>query len=194
MKYILTITLYSFLLLDTQEAKTQEEFWDESIIHKIHLEISNEEWKAMQPDHQRDVNNKNEDLKAKGEKQRKLHRSRFPWSQASITINGTRFNDIGIRYKGNASFNLMHGSLKRNLKIKLDWVKEKQNYFSIETLNFNAGGLDPSKLREALGYWVFRKAGLPAPMTTFAEITLTIPGRYDNEFLGFGRDFLGYIF
>ena len=67
MKYILTITLYSFLLLDTQEAKAQEEFWDESIIHKIHLEISNEEWKAMQPDHQRDVNNNNEDLKAKDE-------------------------------------------------------------------------------------------------------------------------------
>ena len=184
MKYFLTITFCSFLLLDTQEAKTQEKFWDESIIHQIHLQISNEEWEAMQPAHQRDTNNNNEDLEVKDEEQRKLHRSRFPWSQASITINGTRFNDIGIRYKGNASFNLMHGSLKRNLKIKLDWVKEKQNYFSIETLNFNAGGLDPSKLREALGYWVFRKAGLPAPMTTFAEITLTIPGQYDYEFLG----------
>ena len=184
MKYIPTITLCSFLLLDTQEAKTQEEFWDEEMIHEIHLEISNEEWEAMQPIHQREANSNNEDLEVKDKEQRKLHRSRFPWSHASITINGTRFNYIGIRYKGNASFNLMHGSLKRNLKIKLDWVKEKQNYFSIETLNFNAGGLDPSKLREALGYWVFRKSGLPAPMTTFAEITLTIPGRHDKEFLG----------
>ena len=34
-----------------------------------------------------------------------------------MTINGQRLNGIGVRYKGNASFNLMRGSLKRNMKI-----------------------------------------------------------------------------
>jgi spore coat protein H len=78
----------------------------------------------------------------------------------------------------------MRGSLKRNLKIKLDWVKDDQSYNSVKTLNLNAGGLDPSKLRDALGYALFREAGVPAPRTTYAEVTLTVPGKYDKEHLG----------
>ena len=116
--------------------------------------------------------------------QRELHRSRFPWAECSLTINGQHLNGIGARYKGNASFNLMRGSLKRNMKIKLDWTNKDQNYNSVETLNLNAGGLDPSKLRDVFSYWLFREAGVPAPRTTFAEMTLTIPGRYEKEHLG----------
>ena len=101
-----------------------------------------------------------------------------------MTINRQRLNGIGVRYKGNASFNLMRGSLKRNMKIKLDWTNDDQSYKSVETLNLNAGGLDPSKLRDAFSYWLFQQAGVPAPRTTFAELTLTIPGRFEKETLG----------
>ena len=125
-----------------------------------------------------------ERLKKINGEQRELHRSRFPWAEGSMTINGQHLNGIGVRYKGNASFNLMRGSLKRNMKIKLDWINKDQAYNSVETLNLNAGGLDPSKLRDAFSYWLFREAGLPAPRTTFAEMTLTIPGRYEKEHLG----------
>ncbi len=33
-------------------------------------------------------------------------------------------------------------------------------------------------------YAVFRAAGVPAPRTAFAEVTLTTPGKYDKEYLG----------
>ena len=87
--------------------------------------------------------------------QRQIHRGRFPWAEGSVIINGKSLKGIGARYKGNASFNLMRGSLKRNMKIKLDWTNKDQNYNSVETLNLNAGGLDPTKLRDALGYTGF---------------------------------------
>ena len=115
---------------------------------------------------------------------RPIHRNRFPWSLGTISIDGQTFAGVGVRYKGNASFNLMRGSLKRNLKVKLDWTEKKQDVSGIETINFNAGGLDPSKLRDALGYSIFRKAGLPASRTTFAEVALTVPGLYDKVHLG----------
>ncbi len=115
---------------------------------------------------------------------RELHRDRFPWAKGSITINGHPLEGIGVRYKGNASFNLMRGRLKRNMKIKLDWTNDDQSYKLVETLNLNAGGLDPSKLRDAFSYWLFQQAGVPAPRTTFAELTLTIPGRFEKETLG----------
>jgi spore coat protein CotH len=44
--------------------------------------------------------------------------------------------------------------------------------------------MDPAKGREVLAYSVFRAAGVPAPRTAFAEVTLTVPGKYDKEYLG----------
>src|SRR5437764_6819634 len=44
--------------------------------------------------------------------------------------------------------------------------------------------MDPAKVREALAYAVFRAAGVPAPRSAFAEVTLTVPGKYDKEYLG----------
>ena len=44
--------------------------------------------------------------------------------------------------------------------------------------------MDPAKGREVLAFSVFRAAGVPAPRTAFAEVTLTVPGKHDKEFLG----------
>src|SRR5262249_27968826 len=52
------------------------------------------------------------------------------------------------------------------------------------TLNLHAAALDPTKGREALAFAVFRVAGVPAPRTAFAEVTLTVPGKFDKEYLG----------
>ena len=153
-------------------------------LHQIHLEMAASEWNAMEAIDPRRGRTGIENLSKSDEEQRQVHRGRFPWAVGSVTIGEQVLKDIGVRYKGNASFNLMRGSLKRNLKIKLDWVKDDQSYNSVKTLNLNAGGLDPSKLRDALGYALFREAGVPAPRTTYAEVTLTVPGKYDKEHLG----------
>lgn len=182
------ITLLFFICpkadLTADDTNTSENFWDHLKIHRFNLEVSSTEWKAIEALNPNNSLSLERILKKKNGKQRQLHRSRFPWGEGSITINGQNLNGIGLRYKGNASFNLMRGSLKRNMKLKLDWTNRDQNYNSVETLNLNAGGLDPSKLRDAFGYWLFRQAGVPAPRTTFAEVSLTIPGRYDKENLG----------
>ena len=118
-------------------------------MHRFHLVISNTEWEAMKA---LDPNNGQppvDSSKTPDGTKREVHRSRFPWATGAMTINRQRLNGIGVRYKGNASFNLMRGSLKRNMKIKLDWTNDDQSYKSVETLNLNAGGLDPSKLRDA---------------------------------------------
>ena len=183
MKHIL-ITTAALVLISADEAEPSDVFWNDLKIHRFHLEMSEAEWEAMKALDPHKGLAPAERLKKINGEQRELHRSRFPWAEGSLTINGQHLNGIGARYKGNASFNLMRGSLKRNMKIKLDWTNKDQNYNSVETLNLNAGGLDPSKLRDVFSYWLFREAGVPAPRTTFAEMTLTIPGRYEKEHLG----------
>jgi spore coat protein H len=184
MKHLLLTTIAAVVLVSTDEAESSDVFWNDLKVHRFHLEMSEAEWEAMKALDPHKGLAPAERLKKINGKQRELHRSRFPWAECSLTINGQHLNGIGARYKGNASFNLMRGSLKRNMKIKLDWANKDQNYNSVETLNLNAGGLDPSKLRDVFSYWLFREAGVPAPRTTFAEMTLTIPGRYEKEHLG----------
>ena len=184
MKHLLLTTIAAVVLVSADEAEPSDVFWNDLKIHRFHLEMSEAEWEAMKALDPHKGLAPAERLKKINGEQRELHRSRFPWAEGSLTINGQHLNGIGARYKGNASFNLMRGSLKRNMKIKLDWANKDQNYNSVETLNLNAGGLDPSKLRDVFSYWLFREAGVPAPRTTFAEMTLTIPGRYEKEHLG----------
>ena len=184
MKHLIITTIAAVVLVSTDEAESSDVFWNDLKVHRFHLEMSEAEWEAMKALDPHKGLAPAERLKKINGEQRELHRSRFPWAEGSLTINGQHLNGIGARYKGNASFNLMRGSLKRNMKIKLDWTNKDQNYNSVETLNLNAGGLDPSKLRDVFSYWLFREAGVPAPRTTFAEMTLTIPGRYEKEHLG----------
>ena len=184
MKHLLITTIAAVVLVSADEAEPSDVFWNDLKVHRFHLEMSEAEWEAMKALDPHKGLAPAERLKKINGEQRELHRSRFPWAEGSLTINGQHLNGIGARYKGNASFNLMRGSLKRNMKIKLDWANKDQNYNSVETLNLNAGGLDPSKLRDVFSYWLFREAGVPAPRTTFAEMTLTIPGRYEKEHLG----------
>src|SRR5262249_34748028 len=60
----------------------------------------------------------------------------------------------------------------------------RQHFQGLSTLNLHPGVMDPSRAREALACSVFRAAGVPAPRTAYVEVSLTVPGRYDKEYLG----------
>jgi spore coat protein CotH/Ca2+-binding EF-hand superfamily protein len=108
----------------------------------------------------------------------------FPWVKGELTAGGKTYANIGIRYKGNASYMTSSRGLKRNFKIELDHYGAAQRFHGLKTLNLNAGAMDPTKMREALSFAVYRAAGVPAPRTAYAEVTLSVPGKYDQEFLG----------
>src|SRR5262249_34785043 len=74
-------------------------------------------------------------------------------------------------------------SLKRPLKVEFSRFA-KQHFHGLASLHLHAMPLDPAKGREALAYAVFRAAGVPAPRTAFAEVSLTVPGKYNREYLG----------
>src|SRR5437868_12677515 len=76
-------------------------------------------------------------------------------------------------------------SAKRSLKVELDHFDENAAKFhGIRKLNLNCGAMDPTKGREALAFAALRAAGVPAPRTAYAEVTLTVPGKFDREYLG----------
>ncbi len=108
----------------------------------------------------------------------------FDYVPADVELAGERLRNVGLRYKGNGTYLISARALKRSFKIDFDRFDGRLSYGGLTKLNLNSGAMDPTKVREALAYAVFRAAGVAAPRTAFAEVWLTVPGRYDREYLG----------
>ncbi|MBK7230798.1 MAG: CotH kinase family protein [Saprospiraceae bacterium] len=103
-------------------------------------------------------------------------------------LNGQRFDSVGVRYKGNSSYNPTR--LKNPLNVKLDYVKSGQQYESFNTLKLSNVFMDPSFLREVLGYHISRQY-LPASRANFIRVYINdgYLGLYSNV-ENTGSDFL----
>ncbi len=160
-------------------------------VWQFHLELTAEDYDRMQPAGKRSPGAPGPAKAGSkpGEKPADAHRGsgfglEFPWAHANLSAEGKTYGNVGLRYKGNASYGTTSRGLKRNFRIDLDHYDGTLRFHGLKSIVLNAGGLDPSRGREALSYAVFRAAGVPAPRTAFAEVTVTIPGRYTKEFAG----------
>jgi len=95
------------------------------------------------------------------------HPNPFSTFRATVTVDGQRLTDVGIRKKG------FYGSLdaaKPSLKIKTDEFVADQRLFGLKTLTLNNAKQDPSLIKQCLAYQVFDKAGLPSSRCNFARV------------------------
>ena len=90
--------------------------------------------------------------------------------RCDVMINGTLFKDAGVRYRGNSSYSkLPPGSDKQPYKVKLDAFVPGQNYQGYATLNISNTFMDPTWIRETVGYYVFRQF-MPAPKSNYLTL------------------------
>lgn len=108
----------------------------------------------------------------------------FPHVHADFRDGDRTFKDVGLRYKGSGTYLVSARQAKRSFKIDFDRYTSGRAFDGVLKLNLNSGVMDPTKAREALAYAVFRAAGVPVPRTAFAEVSLTVPGKYEEEYLG----------
>ncbi len=152
-------------------------------VHTFHLEVSAAEWERMQPD-LGPAKPADTPRGKPADSHRNLTGLDFPWVHADLSEDGVTYRQVGLRYKGNGSYMNSLAVLKRSLKVEFDHYDGGLRYHGLKTLHLNAGDMDPTKAREVLAYAVYHAAGVPAPRTAFAEVTLTVPGKYDHERLG----------
>ena len=163
-------------------------------VHSVHLELTDAEWKGMQTTSGGSGGGLAGWLgglaKAAGTAgpARDVHRSGgtdFPWAHASLTVDGQTFTNVGLRYKGNFTYMISAGTLRRSLKVELNHFEKEARFWDGEaTFNLHAGVTDRGRLREAFSYAVCRDAGVAAPRTAYAEVTLSASGHYDKEYAG----------
>ncbi|MFC1716254.1 ankyrin repeat domain-containing protein [Candidatus Poribacteria bacterium] len=106
-----------------------------------------------------------------------LHESRkvkpidspYTYVDASVTIDGVEFPQVGLRKKG------FLGSLSTSrpaLKIKLNHIDKKGGIDGLTNLTLNNNQQDVSLVSQFMGYAMFNAAGSPAPRCAYARVTV----------------------
>lgn len=108
----------------------------------------------------------------------------FPTVHADLQFEETTFKNVAVRYKGNGTFLQSRDSLKRSLKIELNKFEKGQKLAGVVTLDLHNGVTDASMMNEVLSHRLFRDAGIVAPRTAYARVYVTVPGKYDRQYLG----------
>lgn len=84
----------------------------------------------------------------------------------SVTINGTVFNNVGVKYKGNSTYN--PNNAKNPLHIELD-TYESQDYQGYTDIKLSNVAFDPTFVREPLSYSILRQY-MDAPLCNYANV------------------------
>jgi hypothetical protein len=85
----------------------------------------------------------------------------------SVTINGVVFDSVGVRYKGNSTY--QPNNAKNPFNLKLDYVRPGAEYDGMSTIKLSNCFKDPSMIREVLAYEIAR-GYMPAPHANFARV------------------------
>ncbi|HRG53883.1 MAG TPA: CotH kinase family protein [Bacteroidia bacterium] len=156
MKKLIRLAFAVFLF---QTANAQTTLYDQNTIQKIEITFTQPDW-----DYQLDT--------------AKAGADSYIFA-AKIKINGVELDSVGVKYKGNSSYD---ATFKKNpLHIELDTYK-KQSYQGIEDIKLSNGYDDPSLIREVLSYDILKNY-MDCPRSNFAQVFIngTYIGLYSND-------------
>lgn len=105
---------------------------------------------------------------AEGRKEKPLPRP-YTYVEASVTIDGVEFPQVGIRKKG---FIGSQSRSRPSLKIKLNHVDPESTIAGLNNLTLNNNKQDESLVSQFMGYSLFNAAGSPAPRCAYANVTV----------------------
>ncbi len=97
----------------------------------------------------------------------------------SVTINGVTMDSIGVKYKGNSTYQA--NQAKNPFHIELDTYKDHE-YDGFTDIKLSNVAKDPSFLREVLSYQILRQY-MDAPLSNYANVTVNgeLIGLYSNS-------------
>ncbi len=94
---------------------------------------------------------------------------------ADLSIDGEVFEDVGVRFKGNSSYNSIGNSEKKPFNIDLnvfaDTLGADHDFQGYKKIILNNGFKDPSFVREALTWEICRQF-VPAPKSNWVKLVI----------------------
>ena len=99
-----------------------------------------------------------------------LRAAPYSYVTGTFIFNEERFEDIGVRTKGDHSWQSIDD--KPSLKIKINWETPGRRFRGLEELTLNAMNDDHTMMHERVGYRLYRASGVPAARATHATVTV----------------------
>lgn len=88
---------------------------------------------------------------------------------ATLIVEGDTFPNVGVRFKGNTSYNMIQTSDKKSFNITMDDTDPNQNLDGYETINLNNAFEDASFMRE-VAYLHSIRRHIPAARATYVRL------------------------
>ncbi len=154
------LTLFICLAIGMSTGISSQNFYDINTINTIEITFTQSNWDFLL-----------DSLVANGQEERLL---------GTVVINGEQFDSVGVRYKGNSSYN--SNQVKNPLNIKLDYIIDDQLIEGYGTLKLANGFKDPSFIRETMSYEIARKY-MSAGLSNYANVYIngTYIGLYTSD-------------
>ena len=151
---------------------TDAPLYDPQVLRTIFIDFDNKDWEAELAD----FNNTDVEV------------------PATLTVDGKKYSDVGIHFRGMSSYMMVPAGSKRSLNVSLDFVDSKQRLYGYKTLNLLNAHEDHSFLSSVL-YSHIARQHLPAPKANFVKVVINGEswGLYANV-QQFNKDFLAENF
>jgi RNA polymerase sigma factor (sigma-70 family) len=173
---------------DARLLRNAEQLYQTTNIWPVHLTFTREQWKALEPKRSRLLPNfilpDNRILLRNPEARRSgilgvLGRG-YDWSQAECEFGQVVFTNVATRVKGNIASLLS----KRPFRLDLNKFERGQKLGGLDALTFDSLVFDYSCMNEALAYEFFRDAGVPAPRTAYAWLSVSVANQWERKPFG----------
>jgi len=143
---LLLIGCLFFSLTILGQTANSGDFYKTDAIRQIKLTIKQQNWRSLL-----------DSLKKNG----------ADYLVGTANIDGTTYNNIGIKYKDSRSFKV--GAKRNGLALKLNFIDKNQGHQGYQSLKLSDALRDPSMVREVLGFEIARKY-MPAPKANYAQV------------------------
>ncbi len=108
----------------------------------------------------------------------------FKYVKADVQIGDKPLPNVAVRYKGNGTWMGSRFDKKRSMKVEFNEFVKGQKFEGLTKLNFHNCVTDASFMNEVLSHRLYRDAGVPAPHTAFARVSVDVPGKHKDDYFG----------
>ncbi|MFT7602839.1 MAG: spore coat protein CotH, partial [Saprospiraceae bacterium] len=147
-KFVNTLFLVVFIFSQNLQAQDAESFYEPHSIRTFNITFEQENWMGLL-----------DSLRLYGD----------GLLIGNIEIDGAKYEDVGIRWRGSKSF--VVGTKHNAFHIALNYIDKNQNHKGYKKLKLSTALRDPGMVREVLGFQIARKY-MPAPEANYANITI----------------------
>ena len=124
-------------------AQTQDDLFDDTRLHDVHLRINEDDWAAL-----------------------RLNVFDDRYYPADLVWNGITVRNVGLRQRGFGS----RTSAKPNIRVDVNRYASNQRFIGLAAINLDNIFADASRLRDSLAAKIFTRMGVPASRQAHARL------------------------